>query len=183
LSVTGNKPADYSCCQSAGKIGLQTAIVILGLKLNANQLVQISADYSLLVTVYVLTTISLGLTLGYVLGNESKSSQLISSGTAICGGTTIASLSPVIKAKPEQTAVALTLVFLLNAIALFSYPQIGQYLHMTQEQFGIWCALSIHHTSYLSWIIAIQSDPLLNRSTRSYSIETVSRVCGPLQFI
>lgn len=130
-----------------GKYALQTAIVLLGLKLNAARLVEISADYSLLVTAYVALTVIIGLALGRLVRNDQKSSQLISSGTAICGGTTIASLSPVIRATPEQTAVAMTLVFMLNAVALFSYPYIGQYLQLTQEQFGIWCALSIHDTS------------------------------------
>ncbi|MGB0692576.1 MAG: YeiH family protein [Pseudomonadales bacterium] len=130
-----------------GKYALQTAIVLLGLKLNATKLIEISSDYSLLVTAYVILTLFLGLVLGRMLNNDNQSSQLISSGTAICGGTTIASLSPVIRATPEQTAVALTLVFMLNAVALFSYPYIGQYLQLTQEQFGIWCALSIHDTA------------------------------------
>ena len=76
-----------------------------------------------------------------------SSSQLIASGTAICGGTTIASLSPVIQARPEQTGVALALVFLLNALALFTFPAIGEYLALTQEQFGVWAALAIHDTS------------------------------------
>jgi uncharacterized integral membrane protein (TIGR00698 family) len=130
-----------------GKYALQTAIILLGLKLNASQLVQISADYSLLVTAYVGLTLSIGLTMGWAIGNERKCSQLIASGTAICGGTTIASLSPVIGARPEQTGVALTLVFLLNALALFTFPVIGKYLSLSQEQFGVWAALAIHDTS------------------------------------
>ena len=84
---------------------------------SAGQLMTISADYSLPVTVYVLGTLGLGLALGHLLGAAQPSSQLIASGTAICGGTTIASLSPVIGARAEQTGVALTLVFLLNAVA------------------------------------------------------------------
>ena len=96
-----------------GKYALQTAIVLLGLKLNATKLIEISSDYSLLVTAYVILTLILGLVLGRMLNNDNQSSQLISSGTAICGGTTIASLSPVIRATPEQTAVALTLVLSL----------------------------------------------------------------------
>ena len=88
-----------------------------------------------------------GLAIGLALGNQRKSSQLISSGTAICGGTTIASLSPVIQARPEQTGVALTLVFMLNALALFTFPVIGEYLSLSQEQFGVWAALAIHDTS------------------------------------
>jgi uncharacterized integral membrane protein (TIGR00698 family) len=130
-----------------GKYALQAAIVLLGLKLNPGQLLQISADYSLIVSAYVLITLALGLLAGRLLGNERKSSQLLASGTAICGGTAIASLSPVIRARPDQTAVALSLVFLLNAIALFVFPLIGEALGLTQHQFGVWAALAIHDTS------------------------------------
>ena len=130
-----------------GKYALQTAIILLGLKLNASELVKISADYSLLVTAYVGLTLSIGLAMGWALKNDPKCSQLIASGTAICGGTTIASLSPVIRARPEQTGVALTLVFLLNAVALFTFPAIGKYIALSQEQFGVWAALAIHDTS------------------------------------
>jgi uncharacterized integral membrane protein (TIGR00698 family) len=130
-----------------GKYALQTAIVLLGLKLNPSRLVEISIEYSGLVSAYVLVTLSVGLIVGWVLRNERKSSQLLASGTAICGGTTIASLSPVIQARADQTAVALSLVFLLNAIALFTFPTIGHYFEMTQYQFGVWTALAIHDTS------------------------------------
>ena len=146
LSLSFNK-AVIPHANTLGKQALQTAIILLGLKLNASQLLQISADYSVLVTGYVLMTIAVGLALGLLLRNQKKSSQLVASGTAICGGTTIASLSPVIGARPEQTGVALTLVFLLNAIALFSFPAVGKYLALTQEQFGVWAALAIHDTS------------------------------------
>lgn len=141
-----------------GKYALQTAIILLGLKLNASELLRISADYSLLVTGYVGVTIFAGLLIGRWLGAHSKSSQLISSGTAICGGTTIASLSPVIGARPEQTGVALTLVFLLNVVALFSFPPIGHWLALTQEQFGIWAALAIHDTSSVVATASIYGD-------------------------
>lgn len=146
LSLTFNKPV-FSHANSMGKYALQCAIVLLGFKLNTSELIKISADYSILVTGYVVLTLSVGLCIGRLLGSPLKSSQLISSGTAICGGTTIASLSPVIQARPEQTGVALTLVFLLNAVALFTFPAIGKYLALTQEQFGVWAALAIHDTS------------------------------------
>jgi uncharacterized integral membrane protein (TIGR00698 family) len=148
-----------------GKYALQSAIVLLGLKLNASQLVQISADYSLLVTVYVALTLSVGLLMGKMLGNETKCSQLIASGTAICGGTTIASLSPVIRARPEQTGVALTLVFLLNAVALFTFPLVGKYLALSQEQFGLWAALAIHDTSSVMATAAIYGDEAAKLAT------------------
>ncbi len=132
---------------AAGKYALQTAIVLLGFKLNPGQLMQISADYSALVSVYVLGTLALGLAVGKILKTETKSAQLLASGTAICGGTTIASLSPVIQARADQTAVALSLVFLLNAAAMFTFPAIGHYFELTQHQFGVWAALAIHDTS------------------------------------
>ena len=141
-----------------GRYALQTAIVLLGLKLNASQLVQISSDYSLLVTAYVGLTISVGLLIGRWLGSARKSNQLIATGTAICGGTTIASLSPVIGARPEQTGVALTLVFLLNALALFTFPMVGEALSLSQQQFGVWAALAIHDTSSVVATAAIYGD-------------------------
>jgi uncharacterized integral membrane protein (TIGR00698 family) len=146
LSLAFHKPC-FARAHAMGKYTLQAAIVLLGLKLNASQLMKISADYSLMVTGYVLLTIGAGLSMGLLLGSQRKSSQLIASGTAICGGTTIASLSPVIQARPEQTGVALALVFLLNALALFTFPAIGDYLALSQEQFGVWAALAIHDTS------------------------------------
>ena len=157
LSLAFDRPV-VTFAGPLGRYALQTAIVLLGLKLNAGQLVKISADYSLLVTLYILSTIALGLLLGRWLGTEKKSSQLVASGTAICGGTTIASLSPVIGARAEQTGVALTLVFLLNAVALFTFPAIGEYLSLSQEQFGVWAALAIHDTSSVVATAAIYGD-------------------------
>ncbi|MEP4149224.1 MAG: putative sulfate exporter family transporter [Halioglobus sp.] len=157
LSLGFNK-AVIPIASTLGKQALQAAIVLLGLKLNAAQLVQISSDYSLLVTAYVGLTICIGLLIGHWLGNQRKCSQLISTGTAICGGTTIASLSPVIGARPEQTGVALTLVFLLNALALFTFPLVGETLSLTQEQFGVWAALAIHDTSSVVATAAIYGD-------------------------
>ena len=112
-----------------GRYALQTAIVLLGFKLDAGQLVRISADYSLLVTAYVLLVIVIGL-----------------------------ALSPVINARPEETGVALTLVFLLNAVALFTFPYIGHALALSQEQFGVWAALAIHDTSSVVATAALYGD-------------------------
>ena len=164
LSLSFDKPI-IPHANTLGKHALQTAIILLGLKLNAGQLLQISADYSALVTGYVIITIAVGLAIGAVLGNQKKSSQLISSGTAICGGTTIASLSPVIGARPEQTGVALTLVFLLNAVALFAFPVVGEYLALTQEQFGVWAALAIHDTSSVVATAALYGEEAVTVAT------------------
>jgi len=131
----------------AGKYALQTAIVLLGFCMDAGNLLSLSAEYTLLVAGYVLLTLALGIGLGLLISRDKVSNKLISSGTAICGGTTIASLSPIIKASPEQTGVALALVFLLNAVALFTFPYIGEWLELSQTQFGVWVSLAIHDTS------------------------------------
>jgi uncharacterized integral membrane protein (TIGR00698 family) len=130
-----------------GKYSLQAAIVLLGLKLNISDLWRISANYTVAILIYVVAAIGVGLLLGRLMKVERNSSLLMASGTAICGGTTIATISPIIKARADQTGVALAIVFLLNAAALFSFPYIGHLLGMSQEQFGVWVALAIHDTS------------------------------------
>ena len=92
-------------------------------------------------------TLIAGLFLGYLCKSEQETNALLSSGTAICGGTAIATLSPIINARPEQTGTALCIVFLLNALALLTFPTIGHWLDLSQEQFGVWAALAIHDTS------------------------------------
>ena len=146
LSLTLNRPpmADGS---RYGKYLLQTAIVLLGFKLNTNQLLDISGTYALPIAAYVCMTACAGLMLGKLLRADNETNALIASGTAICGGTTIATLSPIIGARPEQTGAALCIVFLLNAIALLAFPTIGHWLNLSQEQFGVWAALAIHDTS------------------------------------
>ena len=99
------------------------------------------------------TVISIGVTFfaGWMFGKwlkvEKKTSYLISTGTAICGGSAIAAVSPIIKADEKQMSVSLGTVFILNSVALFVFPTIGHWLHLTQHQFGMWCAIAIHDTS------------------------------------
>lgn len=89
----------------------------------------------------------LGLALGRFLKNPRDASVLITFGTAICGGSAIAAIAPAIRAEAHDISVALAIVFVLNAIALFVFPVIGHHLQLTQEQFGLWSALAIHDTS------------------------------------
>lgn len=88
-----------------------------------------------------------GTILGKILNIKRDTSLLITAGTAICGGSAIAAIAPVIKAKHDETSVALGTVFVLNAAALFIFPAIGHYLGLTEHQFGLWSALAIHDTS------------------------------------
>jgi uncharacterized integral membrane protein (TIGR00698 family) len=100
---------------------------------------------------YTVIGITLTLSLGFLFGRwlkvEKDTSLLISVGTAICGGSAIAAVAPVLKAKSHEVSVALGIVFLLNAIALFLFPPIGHFFALDETQFGLWSALAIHDTS------------------------------------
>jgi uncharacterized integral membrane protein (TIGR00698 family) len=141
-----------------GRLALQSAIVLLGFKLDVGGLVAISADYVGWVAVYVIATLGAGLLLGRMLGIERPLAQLIAAGTAICGGTAIATLAPIVGARADQVAVALAIVFLLNAVAMLAFPPIGAWLGMTQLEFGLWSAVAIHDTSSVVGTAAIYGD-------------------------
>ena len=140
------------------KYALQTAIVLLGFSMNANNLLALSVDYAAIVSLYVVVTLLFGLFVGWLIKQESVDSKLISTGTAICGGTAIASLSPILRASPGQTGMTLALVFVLNAVALLSFPYAGHWLELTQTQFGVWTALAIHDTSSVVATAAIYGE-------------------------
>ena len=129
------------------KYCLQTAIVLLGLRLNLETVWTLSADYTFGVACFVVATLAAGLLYGHLLRVDSNPARLIAAGTAICGGTAIATISPILGAKPRDTAVTLSLVFLLNVVALFVFPLIGHWLDLSQLEFGLWSALAIHDTS------------------------------------
>ena len=133
--------------EKTGKYALQTAIVLLGFSIDSERLFTLSRDFALPVAAYVLLTLGAGLLLGMMIRNDKTATKLTAAGTAICGGTAIASLSPIVRATSAQTATVIALVFLLNAVALLMFPFIGEYLGMTQAQFGVWAALAIHDTS------------------------------------
>ena len=147
------------------KYFLQAAIVLLGLKLNMADMWRINADYTVFVAIYVVSAIAIGLVLGRLMGVDKVSSALIASGTGICGGTTIATLAPIIKASAEQMGVALAIVFLLNAVALFTFPAIGEYYQLSQTQFGVWVALAIHDTSSVVATAALYGDQAASVAT------------------
>jgi uncharacterized integral membrane protein (TIGR00698 family) len=141
-----------------GQTSLQTAIVLLGFSLGINSLVAITFEYGMLVGLFIIGTLLLGGLIGRALRSDSKETTLIACGTAICGGTAIATLAPLIDAKPQQFAVATALVFLLNIIALLTFPFIGSQLGLSQEVFGAWVALAIHDTSSVVATAAIYGD-------------------------
>lgn len=126
---------------------LQISIVGLGFGLQLDEAMKAGREGITLTIMSITTVMVLGYFLGKFLKIERPLSYLISVGTAICGGSAIAAVTPIIKPDTKQISLALAIVFTLNSIALFIYPPIGHLLHMTQEQFGLWCAIGIHDTS------------------------------------
>ena len=127
---------------------LQYSVVGLGFGMNLQASLQSGKEGMAFTIVSVVGTMLIGWFIGRkLLKVDRNTSYLISSGTAICGGSAIAAVGPVLKAKDAEMSVALGTVFILNAIALFLFPWIGQLLEMTQQQFGMWAAIAIHDTS------------------------------------
>lgn len=126
---------------------LQLSVVGLGFGMNVHSAMQVGKEGILFTIASITGTLLFGYLMGRWLTIEKKTSYLISAGTAICGGSAIAAISPVIKAEEKQISVALGCVFILNSIALFIFPVIGHYFNLSQTQFGLWCAIAIHDTS------------------------------------
>ncbi len=133
--------------KKTSKYLLQVAVVCLGFTMNIEKSLQSGAQGMSFTIVSVVGVMVIGVLLGYYLHVERKTAYLISSGTAICGGSAIAAVGPVLKAKEDQMAVSLGVIFILNAIALFIFPPMGHMLEMTDTQFGTWAAIAIHDTS------------------------------------
>lgn len=131
----------------ATRILLQFSVVGLGFGMNINTALKAGSQGILFTVVSILSTFIAGYVISKLLKIEKKTSFLISSGTAICGGSAIAAISPVIKAEEKQISVALGTIFILNSVALFIFPAVGHALQMSQTQFGLWCAIAIHDTS------------------------------------
>lgn len=131
----------------ATHILLQISVVGLGFGMNINSAVKAGKEGVVFTIISIAGTLLSGLLLGKLLKIEKKTSYLISTGTAICGGSAIAAISPVIEAQEKQISVALGTIFILNSIALFLFPVIGHFLNLSQSQFGLWCAIAIHDTS------------------------------------
>ena len=134
--------------RKVSKYLLQYSVVGLGFGMNLEASLASGKEGMGFTIVSVAGTMLLGMLVGRkLLGVDRDTAYLISSGTAICGGSAIAAVGPVLKAKDEAMSVSLATIFVLNAIALFIFPPIGQALGLTQQQFGTWAAIAIHDTS------------------------------------
>ncbi len=126
---------------------LQASVVGLGFGMNLQQVLRAGRSGFLYTFLGISFALSVGMLLAYFLRVDKIQGFLISTGTAICGGSAIAAVGPIVCASSEQMAVSLGTVFVLNSIALLVFPFIGGHLHLSQSQFGLWAALAIHDTS------------------------------------
>ena len=131
----------------ATKYLLQASVVGLGFGMDLQKVVAAGRTGILFTIATITGTLILGFLIGRAMKIERTTSHLISSGTAICGGSAIAAVGPVLNASDEEMSVSLGTVFILNSIALFIFPVIGHHFAMSQMQFGVWSAIAIHDTS------------------------------------
>lgn len=133
--------------KKGSKYLLQASVVGLGFGMNVVTALKSGSEGMMFTIVSVIGVMAFGILIGIWMHLNRKTAYLISSGTAICGGSAIAAVGPVLKADDHEMAVSLGVIFILNAIALFIFPPIGHYFGMTQAQFGTWAAIAIHDTS------------------------------------
>lgn len=133
--------------QKVTNLLLKISVVGLGFGMNVFSAVKAGKEGFLFTVISISGVLVLGFILGKVFKIERKTSYLVSAGTAICGGSAIAALSPVMKAGEKEISVSLGIVFILNSLALFLFPAIGHLMGLSQTQFGMWCAVAIHDTS------------------------------------
>jgi len=151
--------------QRASKLLLQLSVVGLGFGMNLYSAIEASKDGLLLIVGSILVTLALGLLFGKLFKLNKEITLLISSGTAICGGSAIAAVSPAIDAEEKDISVSLGTVFILNAVALMIFPLIGHHLELGQRSFGLWAAIAIHDTSSVVGAAQVYGEEALHMAT------------------
>jgi len=144
---------------------LQASIVLMGFGMSLETVISSSKTGFIETIVSVTVVMLLGIWLGKLFKVEKNIALLISTGTAICGGSAIAAVAPILNSKNYQTSFALIVVFVLNAVALFLFPFIGHQLGLSQETFGNWAAIAIHDTSSVVGAGAIYGEQALQVAT------------------
>lgn len=154
-------PAFPKFAKKTQKYLLQGCVVGLGFGMNLHMALASGKEGMLFTVFSVVIVMVLGFIVGKVIKVDTKTSYLISSGTAICGGSAIAAVSPVVKADDKQMSVSLGTIFLLNALALLIFPPLGHFFDLSNQQFGEWAAIAIHDTSSVVGAAAAYSDESL----------------------
>ena len=125
---------------------LQAGIIIIGFTITSSTAINLISEFFLQVSLFVIAIFLIGILLAKAFNINNSIGLLISSGTAICGATAIVAIAPIIKCKSKELLIALSIIFIFNAIAIVAFPLIGQSLEMSYEQFGAWSAMAIHDT-------------------------------------
>lgn len=154
-------PAPIENASKLSRGALQSGVVILGLALPFREVLALGSSNGMIVSTMVLATLISGYVLLKLVRADDTSGKLLTTGTAVCGGTAVATMAPVIKAQDSQVAQTLTIIFVLNGIAILLFPAIGEQLNMTQQQFGMWAAMAIHDTSSVVGAAAVYGDEAL----------------------
>lgn len=154
-------PAFPKFAKKTQKYLLQGCVVGLGFGMNLQAALASGKDGMMFTIISVAAVMILGFIVGKILKVDTKTSYLVSSGTAICGGSAIAAVAPVVDADDKQMSVSLGTIFVLNALALLIFPPLGHYLGLSNQQFGEWAAIAIHDTSSVVGAAAAYSDESL----------------------
>lgn len=144
---------------------LQLSVILLGASLNFNAVLAQGSESVLVTFLSILFVFFIGYLGRKALKVNDEQGLLITMGTAICGGSAIGALSPVIKADTMAITISIGVVFLLNALAVFIFPFLGNFFELTQDQFGLWAALAIHDTSSVVAASAIYGEKSLEIAT------------------
>jgi uncharacterized integral membrane protein (TIGR00698 family) len=151
--------------KKATKYLLQASVVLLGFGMNLSSVIKAGRDGVLFTIATIFGTLILGFLIGKFLNVNRNISALVSSGTAICGGSAIAAVAPAIDADADEISVSFGTIFILNSVALFVFPLIGHALNLTENQFGVWSAIAIHDTSSVVGAAARYGDEALKIAT------------------
>ena len=143
----------------------QGCVVLLGFGMDLEKVLRAGLSGAIFAAITIATTLAAGFWIGRLLGIGSKTSALIASGTAICGGSAIAAVGPVIGATEAEMGIAVGSIFLLNAAALIVFPGIGTALHLTQHQFGVWAGIGIHDISSVVGAASVYGQEALQTAT------------------
>jgi uncharacterized integral membrane protein (TIGR00698 family) len=160
IGLTVGNPVSGTTGKASKKL-LQLAVILLGFGIHFSVVMKVGMTSVWVTMISITLTLVIGILLGRLFLVDRNLSVLLSSGTAICGGSAIAAMSPSIGASQTDTGVAMAVVFLLNALGLVIFPPIGRYLALSQEQFGFWSALAIHDTSSVVGAAAIYGSKAL----------------------
>lgn len=155
------------------KFLLQSSVICMGFQMSVHEVIHTGKTGFTITVFSVIVTIILGIIAGKALKVEKNTTLLISSGTAICGGSAIAAIAPILEAKNNQISFSLAVIFVLNAIGLFIFPAIGHWLNMDQTHFGYWAAIAIHDTSSVVGACSAYGEKALQVGTTVKLVRTI----------